>query len=108
VTAFYQGQAVAIVGRELPQILLLHANRLNADAFDGVARMFERRGYRFIPLDQALEDPAYRSPDSYTGAGGITWLHRWAITAGVSRDVFKAEPEVPEWVAIQARPAGTD
>ena len=108
VTAFYQGQAVAIVGRELPQILLLHANRLNADAFDGVARMFERRGYGFIPLDQALEDPAYRSPDSYTGAGGITWLHRWAITAGVSRDVFKGEPEVPEWVAIQARPAGTN
>lgn len=103
VTAFYEGQAVAIVGREIPQVLLLHANRLNADAFDGVARMFERRGYRFIPLDQALEDPAYRSPDRYAGAAGITWLHRWAITAGVSPAVFRGEPEVPDWVVVRAR-----
>jgi len=105
VTAFYERQSVAIVGRELPQILLLHANRLNADAFDGVARMFERRGYRFIALDQALEDPAYNSADRYAGAGGITWLHRWAITAGVPAAVFQGEPDVPDWVVARARPA---
>lgn len=104
VTAFYEGQAVAIVGREIPQILLLHANRLNADAFDGVARMYQRRGYRFIPLDQALEDPAYDSPDRYAGPAGITWLHRWAITDGVSPAVFRGEPEVPDWIAARARP----
>jgi peptidoglycan/xylan/chitin deacetylase (PgdA/CDA1 family) len=103
VTAFYERQSVAILGRELPQVLLLHANRLNADAFDAVATMFERRGYRFIPLDEALADPAYGSADSYTGPAGITWLHRWAITAGTSPTVFQGEPEVPEWVAAWAR-----
>lgn len=104
VTAFYERQSVAIVGRELPQILLLHANRLNADALDGLASMLRRRGYQFISLDEALKDPAYNSPDSYAGSGGITWLHRWATTAGVSRDVYRGEPEVPAWITTMSQP----
>lgn len=105
VTAFYERQSVAIVGRELPQILLLHANRLNADALDGLASMLLRRGYQFIALDEALKDPAYKSPDSYSGSGGITWLHRWAITAGLLGEIFRGEPDVPDWVAVSSRPA---
>jgi peptidoglycan/xylan/chitin deacetylase (PgdA/CDA1 family) len=103
VTAFYERQAVAIVGRALPQILLLHANRLNADALDGLASMLKRRGYQFVSLDEALKDRAYNSPDSYAGPAGITWLHRWAITAGVSRDVYKGEPDVPAWIATMSQ-----
>lgn len=99
VTVFYQRQADAILGRELPQVLLLHANRLNADTFASLAEMFQRRGYRFVSLEQALTDPAYRHRDDYTGPAGITWLHRWAMTAGVSPGVFRDEPEVPDWVA---------
>lgn len=103
VTAFYERQAVAIAGRDIPQILLVHANRLNADLLNELASMLKRRGYQFISLDEALRDPAYNSPDSYAGSGGITWLHRWAITAGVSRDVFKGEPELPEWITAMSR-----
>ena len=102
VAAFYERQSVAILGRELPQVLLLHVNRLNADAFDAVAAMFERRGYRFISLDEALADPAYASADSYAGPAGITWLHRWAMTAGTSPAVFRGEPEVPDWISAWA------
>lgn len=46
----------------------------------------------------ALADPAYASPDTYPGPGGITWLHRWAITRGVDRAVFAGEPEAPDRV----------
>jgi peptidoglycan/xylan/chitin deacetylase (PgdA/CDA1 family) len=102
VTAFYERQAVAIVGRDLPQILLLHASRLNADALDQLAAILERRGYQFVSLEQALQDPAYATADRYAGPAGITWLHRWAITAGLSREIFRGEPEVPEWVAASA------
>jgi peptidoglycan/xylan/chitin deacetylase (PgdA/CDA1 family) len=98
VTAFYQRQSDAILGRELPQVLLLHANRLNADSFGSLARMFQRRGYRFVSLEQALADPAYRSRDDYSGPAGITWLHRWAMSAGVSPSLFRGEPEVPDWI----------
>jgi peptidoglycan/xylan/chitin deacetylase (PgdA/CDA1 family) len=103
VTAFYQHQSQAILGRELPQILLLHANRLNADTFDELAGMLERKGYRFVTLDAALEDPAYQSADRYAGPAGITWLHRWAITAGMPGATFRGEPDVAAWVSNVAQ-----
>ncbi|HSB54967.1 MAG TPA: polysaccharide deacetylase family protein [Gemmatimonadales bacterium] len=102
VTAFYQHQSQAILGRELPQILLLHANRLNADTFDELAGMLERRGYRFVTLETALQDPAYSFRDEYAGPAGITWLHRWAMTAGMPGSTFRGEPEVAAWVADAA------
>ncbi len=95
---YYEGQSRALFEREIPQVLLLHANALNAHHLDGLIARLEARGYRFIDLATALEDPAYDSPDDYVGGGGITWLHRWAITRGVDRSVFRGEPATPPWV----------
>lgn len=95
---FYEGQSRAILGREIPLVLLIHANRLNAAGFDDVARRLKTRGYRFVPLAEAIADPAYASEDRYSGAGGISWLHRWAITRGVPPATFRGEPTTPEWV----------
>ena len=103
VTAFYEDQARLIVGREFPQVLLLHANWLNADLLDPLLTLFEQRGYRFVPLAHALADPAYQSPDRYTGPAGLTWLHRWAITRDLPRGIFRGEPEVPDWIQAAAR-----
>jgi peptidoglycan/xylan/chitin deacetylase (PgdA/CDA1 family) len=97
VVAYYEQQSQVIVGREIRQILLMHANSLNAHAIDRLAGMFEQRGYTFVTLDRALEDPAYASADTYTGDAGITWLHRWAMTAG-KRGIFAGEPIVPDWI----------
>ncbi len=99
VLTFYENQAELIVGRPIPQVLLLHANRLNAATFDTVASHFEARGYTFVDLATAVADSAYALPDHYTGPGGITWLHRWALTKGMPRSTYRGEPEVPEWVA---------
>ena len=99
VVGFYERQSQLIVGREIPQILLLHANALNAATFDAVAEVFTRRGYAFIALAQALADPVYHQPDRYTGPDGITWLHRWAIGTGMPASTFAGEPEVPKLVA---------
>ena len=103
VFVYYEKQSVAIVGREIPQTLLLHANALNGRAFDSLAIMLRGRGYRFIPLSEALEDPAYRTPDTYYGPAGISWLHRWAITQGKDQAVFAGEPAVPAWIEQAAR-----
>ena len=62
---------------------------LNADGFDDLAAMFERRGYAFITLERALEDPAYQSADTFVGNGGITWMHRWALTQKDAEDVLR-------------------
>ena len=102
VVAYYEQQAQVIVGRDIRQTLLLHANRLNADAIDRLARMFEQRGYRFVSLDRAVEDPAYTLADTYVGPAGMTWLHRWAITQG-KRGIFAGEPTVPDWIERAAK-----
>ena len=98
VFGFYEAQSRAILGRELPQTLLLHVSRLNADAMDRLLAMIRRRDYAVVPLEEALRDSAYASPDTYTGPAGITWLHRWAITRGMPRGAFVGEPEVPDWI----------
>lgn len=95
---FYEKQSVGLFGREIKQILLIHANSMNADYFDEMAQMIKKRGYEFITLDEALKDEAYKSPDTFTGAGGISWLHRWAITRNVPRTFFAGEPEPPDFV----------
>jgi peptidoglycan/xylan/chitin deacetylase (PgdA/CDA1 family) len=102
VVAFYEEQSRVIVGREIAQILLLHAHALNAVTLDRFARGLTARGYRFITLREALEDPAYSSRDEYYGPAGITWLHRWALTEG-RHGIFAGEPVVPEWIEKAAR-----
>jgi peptidoglycan/xylan/chitin deacetylase (PgdA/CDA1 family) len=96
--AYYEEQSQKIVGREIRHVLLLHANALNARAFDELARRLEARGYSFVTLERALEDPAYASEDKYFGPAGVTWLHRWAMTRKMPSATFAGEPTVPAWV----------
>src|SRR5262245_5208409 len=69
---YYERQSRELLGYEIKQVLLLHANALNADRFHGLATMMKRRGYEFISLGKALEDRAYSSIDTFTGPGGIS------------------------------------
>jgi len=99
VVGYYEDQAVALLGRPMRQILLVHANALNARALPRWLPQLEQRGYRFVSLEYALADPAFSEQrDEYVGAGGITWLHRWALTAGKRGAFFAGEPEVPTWI----------
>ncbi len=98
ITEYYEGQSRALFDREIPQVLLLHANAVNAHHLAPLVDGLEARGYRFIDLETALQDPAFDSPDEYVGPGGITWLHRWALTRDVDRSIFAGEPTTPEWV----------
>jgi peptidoglycan/xylan/chitin deacetylase (PgdA/CDA1 family) len=99
VVEFYEGQSRQIVGEELPQTLLIHANALNADWLDELLDALSDRGYGWVDLETATAHPAYERPiDGYTGPAGITWLHRWAITADMDRGIFRGEPTVPDWI----------
>jgi peptidoglycan/xylan/chitin deacetylase (PgdA/CDA1 family) len=98
VVEYYEAQSRLLLGRELPQVLLLHANALNGRSFDALAKMMRDRGYRFVSLETAIEDAAYRSRDEFYGPGGITWLHRWALTEGRRGGFFSGEPVVPVWI----------
>ena len=95
IVAFFEARSIEVVGREFPQVLLIHANQLNADLMPDLLAMFRRRGYTFVTLERALEDEAYRLPDDYAGRGGFSWIHRWARTKGMPP---KGEPDPPPWV----------
>jgi peptidoglycan/xylan/chitin deacetylase (PgdA/CDA1 family) len=97
-TAYWERSARALFDRDIPQVLLVHANRLNAEQFDRIAAMLEKRGYRFVTLDAAVSDAAYASPDTFTGAGGISWIHRWTLTKMGPSGIVADEPAVPAWV----------
>lgn len=95
VIAFFEQRSVEVVGREFPQVMLLHANELNSEMLPAILDMFQRRGYRFVTLERALRDPAYRLPNDYAGRGGFSWIHRWSQTKGMPN---KGEPDEPGWI----------
>jgi peptidoglycan/xylan/chitin deacetylase (PgdA/CDA1 family) len=94
-------QSMALFGREIKQVLMVHANRINADAFDEVAKALQERGYVFISIDEAMKDPAYARPDSFDGDVGVTWLSRWSAEEG-KKSSYGGAP-VPEFVLETSR-----
>jgi peptidoglycan/xylan/chitin deacetylase (PgdA/CDA1 family) len=99
---YFEKQSAALFGYEIKQVLLLHANGLNADLLGVLVQLMKQRGYSFISLDEALQDQAYFSPDTYIGERGVTWLHRWALTAGKPDAFFAGDPVTPEFVLKEA------
>lgn len=95
IVEFFEKRSMEVLGYEPPQILLIHANQMNADLMPELLAMFRRRGYTFISVSRALEDPAYQLPDEYVGRNGFSWIHRWSKTKGLPE---KREPDAPEWV----------
>ncbi len=86
-----------VVGYEPRQILLLHGNQLEADHITELLELIRKRGYRFITLEQALQDPAYSLPDTYVGSDGTIWLEHWAITQGkIPQGAPQFPPEIAE------------
>jgi len=90
-------------GREPAQVLLLHANSLNQAYYPQIHALYLARGYRFVPLEDALADPIYAHADAFVAANGVSWLHRWTRTDGRS---IRWEPKPPAWIAAaNAAPA---
>ena len=95
IVTFFERRSVEVAGSEFPQILLVHASELNSRMMPEILAMFQKRGYRFVSLNDALENPVYQLSDEYAGRGGFSWIHRWSMTKGMAG---KAEPDEPEWV----------
>lgn len=95
---YYEDQSRQLLGRLPAQVWLMHANALNADSMGELIAATRRRGYTFISLEQALQDPAYAHAEGDSGAGGSSWVHRWAMAEGKPPRFFAGEPKVPRWV----------
>ena len=91
--------AVALLGRPLPLVWLLHASALNADSIGALAKIMRQQRLSAITLDAALADPAYAQPDDYAGPDGNEWLERWSET--LHRELpWPTMPHVPKDIAV--------
>jgi peptidoglycan/xylan/chitin deacetylase (PgdA/CDA1 family) len=95
---YYASLHKQVFGREIPQVMLLHANRLNADVLDEILSIFEEKKYQFVSLEAAQSDPAYRVPDTFVTKFGPMWGYRWAKELDVKVD-GSLESEPPAWIA---------
>ncbi len=94
---YYTSLNKQVFGYEPPHVMLLHLNRLNADVIEDLLRLFEKRWYRFVTLDEAQSHEAYRTPETFVTKFGPMWGYRWARVLGVKVD-GRLETEPPQWV----------
>ena len=94
---YYERTSRSLFHREIAQVLIIHDNELETECLDELLSNLERRGYRFISLDEALADPAYATPDLFIGPQGVSWLMRWKLAFGQKAD-WQNEPDPPAWV----------
>jgi beta-lactamase regulating signal transducer with metallopeptidase domain len=92
----YEAYSNELFGRDIAQTLVLTPSRLVADSADDLFGMIERRGYKFVSMDEALKDEAYNTPENFYGKSGISWFERWQMARG---GALRDEPEVNLLVA---------
>ena len=91
----YEAYSQEMFGRQIAQTMVLTPSRLVADSADDLFAMIEKRGYKFVSMDEALKDPAYETPETFTGKAGISWFERWTLSQGKR---LRDEPKVSEQV----------
>lgn len=99
--AYYAALNRRVIGRDVPAIMLLHLNRLNAATLDRLLAVFREAGYRFVSLSEAQADPIYADPPKYSTKFGPMWGYRWARERGIRID-GRLEPVPPEWISRYA------
>jgi peptidoglycan/xylan/chitin deacetylase (PgdA/CDA1 family) len=95
---YYEKQVQILFGRDINQILLLHANSLNSEYVDSLAFMFRRHNYDFASMDEVLKDEVYKLNITVYGDWGISWIDKWALSQGKTGSFFKDEPVTPDYI----------
>jgi len=95
---YYEKQSNNLFGRNINHIQLIHASLLNSVYLDSLAGMFRRNNYKFISMDEALNDTVYQTEICKYGNWGISWIDRWALSMGKKSDFFKDEPATPDYI----------
>jgi len=92
----YEAYSAEMFGRDINQTMVLTTSRLVAESGDELFGMIENRGYKFVSMDEAQADEAYRTPDDYYPCkAGVSWFERWQFGQGKK---LRAEPEVSQSV----------
>jgi beta-lactamase regulating signal transducer with metallopeptidase domain/peptidoglycan/xylan/chitin deacetylase (PgdA/CDA1 family) len=91
----YEGYSQDLFGRDINQTMVLTPSRLVADSFDDLFGMIQKRGYKFVTMEEAQADEAYKTTENFVGNSGISWFERWTLAGSKP---LRAEPKVSEEV----------
>ena len=89
------------IGWDIPHILAMHVNRLNADLLDRLLHRLRTEQIELIPLHETIQDPVYAAPLQYFGTSRSSWLYRITPTDGETQDWFGQA----EWRLTEQYPA---
>lgn len=95
---YFEGQSDSLFGRNISQVLLIHASLLNANYLGPLIDIYRDHNYFFVGMDQVLQDPAFSTPVTVYGKWGISWLDLWALSSGKKGQFFKNDPVTPEYI----------
>ena len=95
---YFEMQSNNLFGRNIIKILLLHTSLLNSDYLDSLISIYKTRKYIFVSTDDALKDPAYNTEITVFGNWGISWIDKWALSAGKKGEFFKEDPPTPDYI----------
>lgn len=72
------GSSEYLLKRRIPQILLIHINVFNSITLGGILKRWKDEGVTFVPLTEALSDPAYKINPNHAYDGGQTLFNQIA------------------------------
>lgn len=78
----FEKYSQGMFGRDISQTMVLTPSRLVADSADELFGMIEKRGYKFVSMNEAQKDEAYNTPENFYGRSGISWFERWQMAQG--------------------------
>ena len=84
---YAESQSRKVFGRSIAQIMQLQIGIAAASFLPDLVQWLQKEGYSFVSFSEALEDPAYRTEESYVGPLGLTFTDRVAATQGLFYDV---------------------
>lgn len=87
----FEAYSAEMFGRDIAQTMVLTPSRLVTDSADELFGMIEKRGYKFVSMDEALKDEAYQTPENFYGESGISWFERWQMVQGKK---LRDEPKI--------------
>ena len=71
---YYDSLSREVLGRSVPQTLLIHYNLLNALFLTDLLTMFQSRGWGIIDAEEAFMDPVFlRQPDTVPAGESLLW-----------------------------------
>ena len=83
---YAEKQSQAVFERNIPHVLQLHMGVATSMMLKPLIEALKSRGYGFVNLVDALDDPAYSTLEEYVGPLGLTFIDRVAATRGLPFD----------------------